>query len=337
MKKLLFVALVVILSLASAVPVMAEVPPADVPTEGEVTGGTIPPVIQYKWELPDDDPVTPGCQIIPPAGTWDPTTAVETEGVNPLVVWAVVCDEEGIGDIMTVYNEVWEPGAAAYKWQEVMVEVTVAAEIEQAKIDAVASEQITQAQADEIDLKWSKGECKIFKYEGQIDTHQPSGTWTVEVYATDTGGSTSTRLINTFGVIGILAFAIDFDVVDWGSFKPNITDTVSGNEIMEPMPNAPGENNNPPTIKNLGNDPFTLKLMYDPMIGTTDLKVIDKFDATFMGVSIDPMDAGTWYTWPTTAKLERCHATQIDFSVHPSSLVTTDTYVGALHLTIVDP
>ena len=334
----MFVALAAILALMLVTPVMAADPtPADVPTAGEVSGGVYPPTVQYKWELPDDDPTTAGCQIIPPPGTMnfavDPT--VETEGVNPLIVWAVVCDQEGIGDIMTVYNEVWEPGAAAYKWQEIMIEVTNQTEIETAIAAAVASEQITQVEADDILEKHSKNDCLIFKYEGQIDTHQPPGTWRVDVYATDTGGATSTTLSNNLTVVGILAFAIDFDVVDWGPMKPNITDTVAGNEILDPMLLTPGTNDNPPTIKNLGNLALTLKLTYDPMVGSTYGKVINKFDATFLGHQIDPMDAGTTYTWPASPKLERCHHTQIDFSVHPGPEVTTDTYTGALHLTVV--
>jgi hypothetical protein len=344
MRRLLFLTLAAILSLTLAIPVMADPGEVEVPTEGEITGGTIPPVIEYKWELPDEDvTVADGvCQIIPPPATMDWTTqpATETEGTNPLVIWAVVSDEEGIGDIMTVYNEVYETGqypSGPYKWQKVMVEVTDPAEIEASKVAAVASGQLTQAEADEIDAKWLKNDCRIYKYEGVIDTHQPSGTWTVKVYATDKGGSTTTTpLVNTIEVVGILAFALDFDVVDWGPIKPLTTDTVPGDEILDSMDlAAPGTNDNPPTIKNLGNDSFRLKMLYDKMVGTVYKKEIDKFDATFKGVHKATMNAGTWYTWPVDAYLERCHHTQIDFSIHPSAEVTTDTYEGALHITVV--
>ena len=118
---------------------------------------------------------------------------------------------------------------------------------------------------------------------------------------------------------------------------PLTKDQVSGSEVMDPMLNAAGLNKNPPTIKNLGNDPLTLKLKFDPMIGEVQKKVINRFDATFMGYTQDPIMAGSWYTFPTTTKLERCHATQIDFSVTPGELVTTDIYKGKVYVTVVDP
>jgi len=337
MKKVLAILLALALVLSfTAIPVMAEVQEEEVLTSGVIAGGSSPPVIKAKWELPDDDPVKHRCQIIPPPGTWDPTTGDETEGVNPLVVWAVVRDDEGIDDIMTVQNEVLEPDGTM-KWQAKMTEVTDPEVIEAAKAAAVNSTQITQAEADEIDTELSKREAKIYCYEGEIDTHQPAGMYTAIVYATDKGGETSEKVSNTFEVISILAFAIDFDLVDWGPMKPLTKDQVSGNEVMEPMPNAAGLNKNPPTIKNLGNDPLRLKLKFDPMIGEVQKKVIDRFDATFMGSTKDPIMAGSWYTFPTTTKLERCHATQIDFSVTPGELVTTDTYKGKVYVTVVDP
>ena len=189
MKKVLAILLALALVLSfTAIPVMAEVQEEDVLTSGVIAGGGSPPVIKAKWELPDDDPLTPGCQIIPPPGTWNPATGLETEGVNPLVVWAVVRDDEGIGDIMTVQNEVLEPDGTM-KWQEKMTEVTDLEVIEDAKAAAVNSTQITQAQALELDAELSKGEAKIYCYEGEIDTHQPAGMYTAIVYATDKGPS----------------------------------------------------------------------------------------------------------------------------------------------------
>ena len=345
MKKVISVGLLLLLALSLvAGPAMAaEPPPVDVDTAAEVAGGSIAPVIKAKFELPDDDPVTAGLQKILPPGTWDPATGTQTLGTCPLVVWAVVTDEEGVADILAVQNEVTD-SEGTLKWQEVMIEVTDPVEIEAAKAAAVASGQISQALADDIDVEISKGEAKIYKYEDQIDTHQPAGFYTVEVYATDKGGQTSIKIQNTFEVYSTLAFAIDFDIVDWGPIKPLTMDTVSGNEVMEPMLNPPGQNPNPPTIKNLGNDPLSLKLHFDPMVGDIQGKEITVFDACFMGVMIDPIPACTWVDWVndvdpavSPVKLERCHETQIDFSVHPPSTVTTDTYKGKLQITVIDP
>ena len=342
MKKAISIGLLLLLVLSLvAGPAMAEEPQTEeVNTEAEVAGGSIAPVIKAKWELPDDDPVVDGLQKILPPGTWDPATGTQTLGTCPLVVWAVVTDEEGVDDILAVQNEVID-SEGLMKWQEVMIEVTDMVEIEAAKVAAVASGQISQALADDIDVELIKGEAKIYKYEDQLDTHQPAGIYTVEVYATDMGGQTSIKIQNTFEVYSTLAFAIDFDMVDWGPIKPLTMDTVSGNEVMEPMPNPAGENANPPTIKNLGNDPLSLKLHFDPMIGMVQGKEITIFDATFMGTMIDPIPACTWVDWvndvPAPCKLERCHHTQIDFSVHPPATVTTDVYMGKVHITVIDP
>jgi hypothetical protein len=345
MKKTIAVAISLLLALSIMVsPVMAqEPPPVDVDTQAEVAGGSVAPVIKAKWELPDDDPVEPGLQKILPPGTWDPATGTQTLGTCPLVVWAVVTDEEGVADILTVQNEVID-SEGTQKWQAVMIEVTDPVVIEAAKVAAVESGQISQAMADDIDMELLKGEALIYCYEGQLDTHQPAGIYTAEVYATDKGGQTSVKVQNNFEVYSTLAFAIDFDLVNWGPIKPLTKDTVSGNEVMEPMLNPPGENPNPPTIKNLGNDPLSLKLHFDPMVGVVQGKEITVFDACFMGVMIDPIPACTWVDWVndvdpavSPVKLERCHHTQIDFSVHPPDTVTTDTYKGKLHITVIDP
>ena len=342
MKKVISVAVLLLLALSLMVSpaTAAEPPPVPVDTSAEIAGGSIAPVIKAKWELPDDDPAVAGLQKILPPGTWDPATGTQTLGMTQLVVWGVVTDEEGVADIMTVQNEVID-SEGTQKWQEVMIEVTDMVEIEAAKVAAVESGQISQAMADDIDIELSKGEAKIYKYMDWIDTHQPAGTYTCIVYATDFGGQTSVKVSNTFEVYSTLAFAIDFDLVDWGPIKPLTKDTVSGNDVMEIMPNPPGQNPNPPTIKNLGNDPLSLKLHFDPMVGVNQGKTIDSFDAIFMGVEIDPIPASTWVDWVNDVavpqKLPRCNETQIDFSVHPPATVTTDVYKGALHITVIDP
>lgn len=297
--------------------------------------GAFPPEIKAKWVLPDDDPAVAGCQIIPNPGVWDPATGVETEGEHPIEIWVVATDPEGIADIMTIQNEVID-SEGFMKWQAECVEVTDPVAIENAKKAAVASGQITQELADDIDRELLKGWAKIYCYHDVITSHQPAGFYEVIAYATDYSGQTSVKVSNTFEAYSILAYAIDFDVVDFGPMKPLVKDTVSGNEIMEPMTKPAGENNNPPTIKNMGNDPLSLKLYFDPMVGDTQGKTINEFDATFMGETIDPIPACTWVdSFPQ--KLERCHMTQIDFSMHPGTLVTLDTYTGTVHLTVIDP
>jgi len=336
--KIIALLIAVIMTSAVVVPmVMAQPPTEEVPVKGVISSGSddYPPEIKAKWELPDNDPTVPGCQIIPNPGVWDPATGLETEGEHRVEIWVVVTDPEGIGDIMAVQNEVID-SEGLMKWQAECIEVVDPGAIEAAKTAAVASGQITQAMADDIDLELSKGEAKIYCYVDVITSHQPAGIYTVIAYATDFGGKTSVKVSNTFEVYSILAYAIDFDVVDFGPMKPLTKDTVSGNEIMDSMLNPPGMNNNPPTIKNLGNDPLTLKLHFDPMVGDTQSKIINEFDATFMGKSIDPIMASEWVDF-LPEKLERCHWTQIDFSVHPGTLVTSDTYTGALQITVMDP
>ena len=335
----LLIAAVMTLALAVVVPmVMAEPPTEEVPIRGVIGSGSgaFPPEIKATWELPDDDPAVPGCQIMPNPGVWDPATGAETEGVHPIQIWVVVTDPEGIPDIMAVQNEVID-SEGFMKWQAECIEVTDPAVIEAAKNAAVVSDQITQAMAEDIDREISTEEAKIYCYEGEITSHQPAGTYTVTAYATDYSGQTGVKVSNTFEVYSILAYAIDFDVVNFGPMKPLVKDTVSGNNIMEPMnPAAPGTNKNPPTIKNLGNDPLSLKLYFDPMVGDTQKKIINVFDASFMGKTIDPIPASTWVDF-LPQKLDRCHMTQIDFSVHPGTLVTSDTYTGTVHLTVIDP
>jgi len=352
MKKLIAIgavlALALVLALSFTLPVAATT--TDVTTGAEMSGTGIPPVIKAKWEAHDDDPLTPGCQIIPPPSAWDPSTGILTEGVTDIEVWAVVTDEEGIADIMTVQNEVLHPDGSM-KWQEVMVEIPITGNprvippfVYDHLAEAVASGQITQALADDIIAELLKGEARIFKYIGQYNTHtQPAGKYEAIVYATDFGGSTSVKIHNNFWIISILAYAIDFDVVNWGFIKPLVTDTVSGNETMDPMTQPAGKNNNPPTIQNLGNDPLSLKLHFTEMVGKVQGKKITQFDATFMGYTIDPITASTWVDWTkagpggTAVKLTQCHKSQLDFSIHPPNTITSDSYSGKINITVVDP
>jgi hypothetical protein len=319
-----------------------------------MTGGGIPPTIKAKWELDDDDPGVTGCQLVVPAATWDPLTGAQVLGAVDVTTWTVVTDEEGIMDIMTVYNEVWEPDPALgpcddiiliEKWQEIMVEftmdvdpvtgqVTIPTDVQDAIDAAYASGQISDVLKADIEAELVKKEARIFYYTGEINTHQASGCYTSKVYATDTGGATSTITANTFEVYSTLAFAIDFDVLNWGPIKPNITKTISGNDVMETMLEAAGANDNPPTIKNLGNDPLSLKVMFDEMVGSQFGKKITSFDCVFMGIPIDPMAAGTEYSWEDLAYLERCHEYQIDFSIHPDSTIVADTYSGMANISI---
>lgn len=332
MKRLLKVGRIVIgpviaLALVAALAVPALAADELVPTTGEIGSGEYPPVIKAKWVLPDDDLFAPGVQIIPNPGTWNPETGEETEGEKQMECWVVVTDEEGIEDITSVQCEVID-SEGTLKWQKECVQIEDLELIEAAKQAAVDSGQLTAAEAADIDTELEKHEAKIYRCEGVITNHQPAGTYQCICYANDQGGATSDKEVNLFEVISIYAFAIDFNVVDFGPMKPCKQDWVSGNDVMEPF------GANPPTIKNLGNDPFTLVLHFDPMVNEQG-KTIEEFDATFMGETIEPIMASDWVTF--TNKLERCQATEIDFSVHPPYTATSGTYWGNVTISIADP
>lgn len=312
MKKCLVLGLVVLLALAGVVlPALAQ---EEVTTSAVITGEGSPPRVKAKWELSDNDD-----RSVPRLNVW-PNPAPE---MTEICVYAVVDDPNGIEDITAVYADVYHPDGSL-KIQVHMEMVTDPAEIEWAKQEAIASQQITPEEAEELDWELEKYLATMWKGCFYYEVHQPAGEYTVDAWAVDQHGAQSPHFFNAFGVYSIVVLAIDFDHVDYGPILPSKVKWVGGDDTFS-------DGDGRPTVWNRGNDPAMLRVHSTEMVGMVQGKLIEEFDVELLGQH-ETYVASQWVDlW---GPLMPCTPTQIDFSIHAPLGTPADTYLGLLHLAI---
>ena len=228
---------------------------ADVPTSAQINGVNTPPMVQYVWELPDDDLNTPGTQV-------EPTPGGITEVYKYIVVYHPVSEDL----IDNVKETTYYPDGTEHSWSWAVKldpdDPDDMAEIEQAKADAVASGFITQDEANEIDYLIDCNLAAMYKEINYMHNCDPPGIYTVKVIACTTGGTYSDLHTHEFLYLSGIAFLIDFDVVNYGLIVPDVYKEVCGDLIMT----TPSK----PTIENICNDPFELCVSGTDMVNTVD-------------------------------------------------------------------
>lgn len=350
--------LVMIISLASP---LGSVRADDIPTSAVVTPGSTPPVIEWKWELPDMDSNTAGIQYGTVAnahqhdddmslGPTNPPAAHHMMQVAPnledqpqkrqIEYWVAVTDTGGISDITDAFVKVYHPdGTLKYQlhgtanFQPPTVsnpltpvacsalgnETTVGTPIEA----AVHTGQMTSAEAFTIVDQCNKHQKLVFHMIGELSKEQPSGEYRVEATGVDQSGSTGS-MTNWFDVLSVIGLRLDFSNVDFGQILPNTPKWVPGDMTFNPP------NDTKPTVKNVGNDPMKLSLLFTNMTGANFGKLITEFDAQLDAEQIPVIAAGTPVTFTHT--LGSNVLGQLDLSIHPGS-IPADSYTGLLTLT----
>ncbi len=325
----------------------------EVGTTGFATSEGTPPVVNYKWELPDmdsydegiqycaymptdlnsngicdadDEPLIPGMQMYPNINN-DPE-------LRQIEYWAAAHDDNGLGDIASVWVDVYHPDGS-FKYQVELLPVDCSEiglfddSVSPTRIDiyapllaAIDTDQMTYAEAEDLITRCYKNEKLVFKGHEVLHHHQPPGLYLVQAFALDWGGALSLPLENIFEVMPISYLNIDFGLIDWGEMKPGITRVVSGDEDMS-TPNKP-------TVKNGGNVPLFLGLHFTALTKVGDpSKVVEVFDAKLMGQMIDPIFASQW-VWFDQVQLPPCTPKQLDVSIHPPLKLPPGTYEGTL-------
>ncbi|MBI5060974.1 MAG: hypothetical protein HZB67_01530, partial [Candidatus Aenigmarchaeota archaeon] len=102
---ILFILLFVVLSIS--VSSLASNPVA--PRTGVVVGNA-PPFVEAKWELPDIDPVKNGTQVLP-----------VQNGVRIVKKCVVVCDPNGVDDIISVAARTFSPNTSLFESESLHV------------------------------------------------------------------------------------------------------------------------------------------------------------------------------------------------------------------------
>lgn len=308
-----------------AVPVLATDPyvypdnPVTFQMSANVTASSIPPVVKIKWELPDESPAS-GTQFYP-----------NLSGDRTLYGYAVVTDPEGRDNIGMVYFDVFHPknwnGSqdGQFKYQ-----------VHCRKLDPVSDRTKILAKMDEAlnhhlidEAQWTDVYEEIFDvrdaymYECELPLryHQPCGKYRIEVWAADTSGATSAKLINYFDYVCTTAVEFDFSNIPFGSLAPGVEKVVPGDFDITTTDR--------PSLKNEGNTEAKIGLLASPLVGQKppQPKQIEDFDATFRDENLI-FKAGqqVWFRNP----LQLCHTEKIVFSVHPPIGIPEDVYSGSM-------
>ncbi len=328
----------------------------DLDTSAYVDPCGSPPVVNYKWELPDmdsslvgiqycadpanpqdlnangicdadDEPLVAGMQMYPNINDQPETRQIE--------YWVAADDPNGLPDLAAAWTEVWHPDGS-FKYQVDLLPVDCSeigfyddsaspaiVNIHPPLLAAIDTGQMTEAEAEDLIIRCYKNEKQVYKGWEEIHTHQMPGLYLVQAYAQDWCAALSPPLENVFEVLPISYLNIDFTVIDWKDIKPGITKWLSGDEDLS----TPDK----PTVKNGGNVPLALGIHFTEMTMVGDpSKVINEFDARLMGETIDPIFASIWYWFGV--RLPPCTPKQLDLSIHPPDKLPPGTYEGVVNI-----
>ncbi|GAF69065.1 unnamed protein product, partial [marine sediment metagenome] len=229
MKKILAIALAIVLTLAPTLTVMA----ADINTEAVVGGSGNSPYVCAKFETPDHSEDS-GTQIDPVAG-----------GQRVVKFYVVVGDSNGVDDLSAAYIKVYHPDGS-FKFQldairpdwtvilydglidmdgDCVGETTVPVALDELEAQGRITYGFDPVRGVDMTLDMLKydldhGKQLLVELVGEMDYCQPSGDYRVEAIAVDQGGKAGT-LENLFFYSSIVALRCDFVRISWGSVNVN--------------------------------------------------------------------------------------------------------------------
>jgi len=303
-----------------------------VPTEAQISASANPPVVLYKFEVPDADSALAGIQydsddaVLFQAGAQVAPNLEDLPEAQQIAYWWVATDPNGIDDIHFAFVKVWHPdGVLKYQLEALAPsacsDLGTWATPNTPLYAAYRSGQLTTAQADLIVENCGKHVWVPFMMVGELSKHQPAGPYTVTAYVNDGSGAVGS-LTNIMDVLPVVGLEIDFTTVDFGMIVPSTAKWVRGDTDMT-TPTLP-------SVKNTGNVNMYLSLNFSEMVGVSLGKVINSFDGKLNAQEINPIPAAT----PACFNLEPLGSNevdQLDLSIHPGP-VSADTYHGTLVL-----
>ena len=210
--------------------------------------GNIPPVVQAKWETPDDNNNNIGTQIEP-----------VLDGEKKIDFWAIASDQDGLDDLYGVYADVYDPEMATMFSLE-LSEVVLSSEVLDMVYDVYNSSLITFQDGYSWSIVWQgllNGTVKLYSGTGTLQYNDQSGNYTVNITVLDDQASLSEPLINQFYYVPIPGIIIDFSEVYYGSVDVGTHKMIGGDKDMFTT--------NKPTVKNIGNVPVQLIISQDDL------------------------------------------------------------------------
>lgn len=352
MKKLLAIALALVLLVALAVPVMAD-GTKDADTEATVLGGDgSPPTVKCKWETSG-----PGCDV----ESGDPTHLTPGTQIDPIIdeaaqtcqaevhYWAFVTDPQGVSNIDEVAVDVFEPapdGTYIWKYKVVLEQIYCSPSPDKAAMKSAlncadAANLVTYDPAYDLNEiagdngEIDQGSVKLYHGSAIIEGHQPGGIYHVEAFAFDLQQDMSAKLINCFEYVRTEALVKDFSIINWGDVVKCSEAVVCGDTDMA----TPEQ----PTLKSTGNCALDISVHFSDMF-RDDGRIMDEveFDAYLVGdenrvapilpcvdTDISHPPSGNHVYCPP------CTPTKAGFSIHVIQ-AQPGTYTGTITLTGTD-
>ena len=365
MKKGLFVLVVVALVFGSVMPVLAQ----GVDTSAVVQAGNNgdPLVVAAWWGVPnrDNDPSSPGLQLVPNAGS---STGL---GKTEICLWMVIWDPYGPSNVTGAPVDVYEPTTPCGSESQFKVQIHAAPDgpcgdngLGTSRFRAAIDGGLVWFNPDAVgtvpgvstveDAYTQVHNCGLYVWVAcfEYDNHQFPGCYWAQIRPTNATGGQGLAVIPPcyLYIEEIFAFAKDFTSVNWGPIARGVEKWVMGNTNW---------GDNIPTLHNQGNVDVIVETLFTRMYqqgeGLPSPKYIDHFDARFQNVDYDPIAASTAYlptsnpaTWTPSDNDPRwyplddgnvlipCTPTKIDFSIHPPADLLAGTYEGLLFLRAVD-
>ena len=287
----------------------------DVSMSATVDGTGTSPTVDYSWELPDSDLLTPGIQVAP------------APGANvPVYKYAVVSHPTGAVMIGSVRMDTYYVSTSTFVTGSWATIVTDATEIQTSINDAYAAGIIDLTEKGDIEYAISCDHAAMYIVTDMMTNCDAPGEYQVTISAcTINGGACSPNHDQFFEYLSGVGFAIDFNGVDYGDITPGIYKEICGDLDM-----ATGAK---PTIENTCNAPIQLCVSGTDMVGANPINIIPVgcLDGSLDGEVMSPMSTASQCF---TTCIPACSVELMCFSVNAPNTVCSDDYSGTITLAV---
>ena len=350
-KKTIAVLMAAIMVSAVVVPMVTA---QEVPTTGVVNGGTSPPVVLVKWELPDDADaplhLTLGTQVSPEAGedkpvefymiATDPNGAFDIQNAgfriahpavpDPLPCWMpdLVPEIYAYGDVQNF--KIDEGTAFEWIWADPVEQLLIRDALDRGiAANLLDYEDVYGAYLNDPNAlveRLEQLDARFFWAIKDFTCCYAPGLYEVKAWASDTSGAEGAE-INYLEYDSLIGIDLDFDAgINYGELVPGIPQIAQGDVNMG-TPDAP-------TVLSTANSPIQIWLRATPMVGVEKGDEILDFDARLnqFGHVFFVADEDI----SVTGVLIPNWMEKMDFSVLTPWGTPPDTYEGTMTLWITD-
>ncbi len=216
--------------------------------------------------LPDQDAALPVSQVMPVAG--------QTKEIE---LWAVA---EGAGLAASTGNGITVTAVVSANANPQPLSLAMSA-ADAARADAALAAAgraglLTESEVSRLRASLALGTGSAFR--GVIHLHSTAapGRYNIQVTALDGSGVALQPTATAFDHLSLAAFETDFSLIDFGIVSPGGQSRVAGDEkfVM---------NDGHPSIRNIGNVPLRLEIIFKPMVSTQGSTQILNLGAGFLG------------------------------------------------------